>query len=162
MTLSPLGIALNMQPNVAAPPRTGVNPTDVTAAYGLSANMAEQQYQAKLAQQNATWGGLAGLGSAGMLAFGPKLAGLFSPSAAGAAIGKLGATAAAPSVAAADWSLPTLSGLGIDTGLGTAGLTGAGDVAGSIAAGTAAAAAPAVADAGAMSLADLLPFLALA
>jgi hypothetical protein len=68
MALSPLGIALmqaQTQQPTAHPGQIG--PTDTLGAYQLSGNMAEQQYQAQLAQQNALWGGLAGLGAAGIV-----------------------------------------------------------------------------------------------
>jgi hypothetical protein len=76
MALSPLGMSLMMQPPASQPRPGVVAPTDVLGAYNLSGNMAEQQYQAKLNQQNALWGGLAGLGSAGIIGgahlFGPS------------------------------------------------------------------------------------------
>lgn len=53
---------------IATPSATGVSPTDVTGAAGLSANSAMQRYQAQLAQQNATYGGLASLAGTGAMA----------------------------------------------------------------------------------------------
>ena len=70
--LSPLGIALSMQPPQAQAAKPPVAPTDVLGAYKLSTDAANTQYLAKLQQQNAMWGGLAGLGSAGLLAA-PKI-----------------------------------------------------------------------------------------
>lgn len=170
--LSPLGIALSMQPQQEQPTRPGVAPTDVIGAYKLATDAANTQYLAKLQQQNAMWGGLAGLGSAGLLAA-PRmyssgmlsgLPGLFGSggsAAAGAgsdmALGGLGADAGAAA-----------GGLGADAALGGTGAVlgdaGAigGDLAGLGTVGTdlAAAAAPAAADAAAgFSLADILPFL---
>lgn len=158
--LSPLGIALSMQgPNDPAS-RPNIAPTDVVGAYKLATDAANTQYLAKLQQQNAMWGGLAGLGGAGLLAA-PRmyssgmLPGLFgggggaagtAGSVAGAAGGAdaLGAGAAdalAPT-AAADFAAPALADAG--------GVAGADALA---------AAAPAAADAASFSLADILPFL---
>jgi hypothetical protein len=82
MALTPLGAALLLAQNQAAPPnvqqatfnqpstpqpRATVDPTNVLGAYQLSGNMAEQQYQAQLQQQLGLWGGLAGIGSAGIV-----------------------------------------------------------------------------------------------
>lgn len=53
---------------ITTPTPTTVSPTDVIGATGLSQNAAMQQYQAQLAQQNAMFGGLASLGSAGLMA----------------------------------------------------------------------------------------------
>lgn len=50
------------------PAQTSVNPTDVIGANALSTNAAMQAYQAKLAQQNAMFGGLASLGGSGLMA----------------------------------------------------------------------------------------------
>lgn len=145
MAMTPLGIALSMQPPADQASKPAVAPTDVIGAYKLATDAANTQYLAKLQQQNAMWGGLAGLGSAGMLAA-PRiyssgmLQGLFAPSAGAGAAGLAG-------------DAPALA--------GAAGLAGDVGAAGSIA-GDMAAAAPAVADAGsaaAFSLADLLPFI---
>lgn len=75
--VSPLTQAMMFQGTVN-PAQTGIAPTDVVGAYKLASDVAERNYQAKLAQQNAMWGGLAGLGGAGILGFGPSIAkGLF-------------------------------------------------------------------------------------
>jgi hypothetical protein len=154
MPLSPLGIALMMQAPNAQPRPGAVAPTDMLGAYKLSTDAANTQYLAKLQQQNALWGGLAGLGGAGMLAA-PRMyssgmfSGLFGPSA--------GASGAAGTDAGA---LGASAGLGSDAALSV--MPGiAGDAAGSVGADLAAAALPAAADAGtaAFSLADILPFL---
>lgn len=71
--VSPLTQALAFQDSVKPTP-SQVYPTNVVGAYNLASNVAEQNYQAQLAKQNAMWGGLAGLGGAGILAFGPKMA----------------------------------------------------------------------------------------
>src|SRR5580704_8751969 len=60
--------SLSQLAQAPAPPRNQVNPTDMLGAFNLATDTAEKNYQAKLAQQNATWGGLAGLGGAGLLA----------------------------------------------------------------------------------------------
>jgi len=73
---SPLAMALlqaqagsgTPQPNVAT-----VAPTNMVQATSDYNTAMEQSYQAQLAQQNAFWGGLAGLGSAGILAGGKYL-----------------------------------------------------------------------------------------
>jgi hypothetical protein len=69
---SPLAQALALQGSVRGSPVT-VSPTDVIGAYKLSSDVAEKNYQAKLAAQNAMWGGLASLGAAGAIGFGPSL-----------------------------------------------------------------------------------------
>lgn len=209
---SPLAQALSFQ-NSVSPVPSQVAPTNVVGAYSLASDVAEKNYQAQLAKQNAFWGGLAGLGGAGVLAFGKPLAGkLFggattpaaastsaatSPLAAatggatdgggilsgGASLGiSPDAFAAQPGLAAADSGMsgPLASLLGssatpsVAGDFGLAGLGGAGADAGagSIAADLGAAGgtdalaslgAGAGADAAAgFSLADLLPFLALA
>jgi hypothetical protein len=173
MALSPLGLALMMQaPGAQARPGV-VAPTDTLGAYNLTANMAEQQYQAKLQQQNALWGGLAGIGSAGIIgaskipaiqnAVGNWLTG--GGAAPAAAPGTIGAAAtdyaANPILGDADFSsllsagAPSLWG----AGTGAAADAGAGSVAADLAADTGTAAAGAGADAAGMGLADLLPFL---
>ena len=142
MALSPLGLALMMQPPPSQARPGTVSPTDTLGAYNLATNTAEQQYQAKLAQQNALWGGLAGLGSAGIIASpklfgtGGPLSGLFSS-----------APAAAPSVASAAAPLSSLTG------------ADAGSVAGDIAADTGVAAAGDAGADAAGGLAAILPFL---
>lgn len=70
---SPLAQALAFQGSVS-PAQTGIAPTDVVGAYKLASDVAEKNYQAKLAANNAMWGGLAGLGGAGITAFGPSIA----------------------------------------------------------------------------------------
>lgn len=55
------------QPLVPPTP-TSVSPTDVVGATGIYSNAAQQSYAAQLAQQNAMFGGLAGLGGAGLMA----------------------------------------------------------------------------------------------
>lgn len=52
------------------PFRATVAPTDVEKAYSDYNNAMEQAYQAKIAQQNAMWGGLAQLGGAAILGAG--------------------------------------------------------------------------------------------
>jgi hypothetical protein len=67
MALSPLAIALMQAQTQQPPARPGqISPTDTLGAYQLAGNMAEQQYQAQLNQQNALWGGLASVGGAGI------------------------------------------------------------------------------------------------
>ena len=173
MALSPLGIALMMQaPGAQARPGT-VAPTDTLGAYNLTANMAEQQYQAKLQQQNALWGGLAGIGSAGIIGASKipaiqNAVGSWLGAAPAAAPGTIGAAAtdyaANPILSSADFS--SLLGAGAPSlwGAGAAADAGAGSVASGIAtdtalAGGADAAAGGGAAAAGMSLADLIPFL---
>ncbi len=211
MALSPLAEMLQMQQPITPHTPTQVAPTDVTGAYALSTNAANQQYLAKLNQQNALWGGLAGLGGAGLQA--SILRGVFSPAAATPAASALpsswlpassvGAGANVPLSSAPGWAssiLPSdLTGAAAG-GTSVAGavaptadaaftggtsavpfLTAGGDAAGTVGADLAAAApaatdatgaglaalfgagggAAAAADTG-MSLADLLPFLAVA
>jgi hypothetical protein len=154
---SPLALAMMMP---GANPPGQMQPTNVTAAYQLSQDASEKNYQAKLAQQNAMFGGLAGLGSAGILAAGAHSA---APAAAAAH-----AAAAAPLTGAAPVAFP---GIGSLSDLFPAAATGATDAsfaAGApVAADLAATAAPAAADAGlaagGFGVADLLamlPFLA--
>jgi hypothetical protein len=67
MALSPLAVALMQAQTQQPPARPGqISPTDTLGAYQLAGNMAEQQYQAQLNQQNALWGGLASVGGAGI------------------------------------------------------------------------------------------------
>lgn len=70
--------AANRQP--PAPPQTTVAPTPVASIYANNDAQKMDQYKAQLAAENAKFGGLASLGSSGILAFGPKMFG----SAAGA------------------------------------------------------------------------------
>lgn len=182
--VSPLAQALAFQ-NSVQPAQSGVAPTDVVGAYKLANEAATRNYQARLAQQQAMFGGLAGIGSAGIMGFGPSLAkkwfGAGLPTAAGAAPGA--AEAAGVVAPAATSALPTAAGsamaspfgwggatLGADvagTGIADAGLgtlaPAAASVAGDIGA---AGAGTAVADAAASTipewLTSFLPFLALA
>ena len=92
---SPLALALmqGTQAGTSPPPfHATVAPTDVEKAYSDYNNAMMQAYSAQLGQQNAMWGGLAGLGGAGILTL-PKL--LSGGGAAGGALaGGGGATAA--------------------------------------------------------------------
>jgi hypothetical protein len=114
-------------------------------AYALSQNAAEQNYQAQLAQQNAMWGGLAGLGSAG-ISVAPKLYSALNPATQAAG-------AAAPSVAAGLASAAPAAYNGIGSVADAA--SAVPSVASSIAADT-----PAVADAAAGGASGLDAFLA--
>ena len=103
---SPLALALMQGQQQATPQqpfRAQVAPTDVTKAYSDYNNAMMQAYSAQLGQQNAMWGGLAGLGGAGILTL-PKLLG-----GAGGAIGSDGSSAIA-------------SGLGLGSGISDADL----------------------------------------
>ena len=71
--VSPLVQAMTYQGSVQ-PAQSGIAPTDVVGAYKLASDVAEKNYQAQLAKQNALWGGLAGLGGAGIAGFGPSAA----------------------------------------------------------------------------------------
>jgi hypothetical protein len=83
--VSPLVQALAYQGSVNPVP-SSVNPTNVVGAYQLASDVAEKNYQAQIAKQNAFWGGLAGLGGAGVLAFGrPAASKLFGGTPAAAA-----------------------------------------------------------------------------
>lgn len=87
---SPLALALmqGQQAGTPQPPfRATVAPTDVEKAYTDYNNAMMQAYSAQLGQQNAMWGGLAGLGSAGIMTL-PKMLG-------GGGAGAAGSTAAA-------------------------------------------------------------------
>jgi hypothetical protein len=63
---SPLATALAYQGSVNTPTTT-VAPTDVVGAYKNNQDALEKNYQAKIAQQNAIFGGLAGLGGAALM-----------------------------------------------------------------------------------------------
>ena len=187
MALSPLGIALMMQQPTPAPNPGKVAPTDVQGAFNASTQEANTQYQAKLAQQNALWGGLAGLGGAGIIGASKipaiqNAVGSWLGGGAGAGSSDLASGASTVGNWLSDPAfsslLPASMGGGSAStlapgaaaatgwaptaaGAADAGATGAADagsVAAADAAGTAAAGAGA-ADAGAFSVADLLPFL---
>lgn len=104
---SPLATAL-LQAGAAGTPqqpfRATVMPTDVQKAYSDYNNAMMQAYAAQVGQQNAMWGGLAGLGSAGLMGSGgiKGLSGLLSSGAgaAGAGAADAGATAAGAELAA--------------------------------------------------------------
>jgi len=64
--MSPLALALMPPQPAQARPGT-VAPTNVLGAYQLSTQAAEQNYQNQLQAQDALWGGLASLGTAGIL-----------------------------------------------------------------------------------------------
>src|SRR6185437_4348277 len=98
--MSPLAAALSMQQPMVPSSRAQIAPTDVLGAYNLSANMANNQYLAKLQQQNALWGGLAGIGGAGLEGYMLK-GGLFGANPATAAAATNAATAGAPAASAA-------------------------------------------------------------
>jgi hypothetical protein len=68
--VSPLAQAIAFQ-NASQPAQTGIAPTDVVGAYKLASDVAEKNYQAKMAAQMGMWGGLASLGSAGIRGFAP-------------------------------------------------------------------------------------------
>jgi len=134
MAMSPLAEALAMQHQVQ-PNQEQVQPANVLGAYQLASQVAEQNYQAKIAQQNALWGGLASLGSAGVLGFGkPWFTQYLANAAKGAgnaANGATGAANAASPAAAAGTADATGAGAGAaaDAGAGSvagdyAGLTG--------------------------------------
>lgn len=92
---SPLGLAIAQAQGAGTNPtpfRATVAPTDVEKAYSDYNNAMMQAYAAHLGQQNAMWGGLAGLGGAGITTL-PKLLGGAGGSAA--AMGGEGSTAIA-------------------------------------------------------------------
>lgn len=162
---SPLALALMSPGGPTAPSGFGASPlapTNVIGAYGQSQDAAEKNYEAKLQQQNAMWGGLAGLGSAGITAA-PRLYSALNAggSAAGANIAGMGA---GDSLALAPGAGEVLGGSTVADALGGAGAAAGTDAAfaagAPVAADLAATAAPAAADAAGMSIADLLPFLA--
>lgn len=72
---SPLATILAHQAPAQNMPTPNVNPTDVSGIYKSSYDAAMEKYKADMARNNAMWGGLAGLGGAGIQAFGPKLFG---------------------------------------------------------------------------------------
>lgn len=68
---SPLATALTGAYGAGTPPtpyHANVAPTDIEKAYSDYNNAQMQAYAAQVAQQNAMWGGLASLGSAGLMA----------------------------------------------------------------------------------------------
>jgi hypothetical protein len=163
---SPLALAL-MSPNAPGITQpsgfspSSLQPTNVIGAYQNSQNAAEQNYQAQLQQNNAMWGGLAGLGSSAVLAG----ANYLKPAAAAAV--PVGGAAAANTAAAgsafgsAPVAYPGIGSISDLLGGGGAAATDAYAAGAPIAADVAASAAPAVADAGAsFSIADILPLLA--
>lgn len=78
-----------------APPQATIAPTNVAGIYANNDSQRLDEYKAQLAQQNAMYGGLAGLGSAAIGAGGKLLA----PAAAGtAAAGAGGGTSALASL----------------------------------------------------------------
>jgi hypothetical protein len=95
---SPLASAI-LQGTAAATPqqpfRASVAPTDVEKANADYNNAIQQTYAAQLGQQNAMWGGLAGLGSAGIMTLPKLLGGGASAGVAGGASGAAGTAAAA-------------------------------------------------------------------
>ncbi len=96
---SPLAQMLAQAQIAGTPPtpfHATVAPTDVEKAYNDYNNTMMQAYQGKVAQNNAMWGGLAGLGSAGITTL-PKLL--------GGAGGLSGAAAAAPDISAGAMSV---------------------------------------------------------
>jgi hypothetical protein len=91
--MSPLAAALSMQQPIMPSSKAQIAPTDVLGAYQLSTNAANQQYLAKMQQQNSLWGGLAGLGGSALTA--SILKGWNPFSAASTALGS-GATGSVP------------------------------------------------------------------
>jgi hypothetical protein len=63
---SPLALALMQQQPSTAPPQVSVTPTDVAQIYKNSQDAALTAYKAQLDQNNAMWGNLTKLGSAGI------------------------------------------------------------------------------------------------
>jgi hypothetical protein len=97
---SPLALALMQGQGAAGVPQpytAQVAPTNFTQANSDYNNAMSQSYAAQLGQQNALWGGLAGLGSAGILVA-PKLMGSGAGAAGGASLlgNASGGTAALP------------------------------------------------------------------
>lgn len=182
---SPLIQALAYQ-NSVSPAQSGIAPTDVIGSYKLASDVAEKNYQAQLAKQQAMWGGLAGIGSAGALAFGPSLAKKYfgagstaaSPTAATAPasvaspVADAGAAASTSPVAAFEPLGADALGLGggaptvaADLGLGGADAVGTGTVAADLGLGGAAATGADAAGTAALAglpdwLAAMLPFMA--
>ncbi len=65
-----LGTGQVQQPNFVNTPQTQVAPTDVIGAYNSAQQQQNAQYAAQLQSQNATMGGLFGLGGSALLAGG--------------------------------------------------------------------------------------------
>jgi len=162
MAISPLGIALSEQQPIMPAKPGQVAPTDVLGAYQTYINAANTQYQAKLQQQNALWGGLAQLGGAGIIggskvpAIQDAVSNLLSPGTGASSYSGLASNAST----LGDWmSDPALASIGTGEGAGGApavwnigaGTTGAADAG---ATGAADAGSVAAADAGVTGAAD--------
>jgi hypothetical protein len=117
---SPLAQAIAFQ-NAVNPTQSGIAPTDVVGAYKLASDVAEKNYQAQLAKQQALWGGLAGIGSAGILGFGKPLAekwlGTAAPTTAGTA-SPAASAAVAPTASGTTMAWPGATGVA-DAGTAT-------------------------------------------
>jgi hypothetical protein len=143
---SPLALALAQAGGGQPPPNIPqVAPTNFVQANSDYNNSMEQAYAAKLGQQNAMWGGLAGLGSAGVLTL-PKLLSGAGTAASGLAALPYGAAIPGAIGATSVGGAPLVAG-GVDAAL-------AGGTDAALAAGADAAAAG-----GTDALASLLPFL---
>jgi hypothetical protein len=160
---SPLALALMQGQSASGVPPANiaqVAPTNMVQATSDFNNAMEQSYQAQLQQQNAMWGGLAGLGSAGILA-GAKYLG--SPAATAATTAASAAPAAAATPAVASNALDSLMLGGGATGAPLS-LAAPGAVADAVGAGDAAAdagaTAAAAAGSGGLDLASLLALFA--
>lgn len=163
--VSPLVQALSFQ-NSVNPVPSAVAPTDVVGAYRLATDAAEKSYAAKIAQQNAMFGGLAGLGGAGIAAFGPQAAKSLFGGGVGPATAPIAETPALAAGASpgAIGALPGLTSgatggagtIAADMGLGGAG-AGAGSVADALGATGATAGADALAAAGTDAAAASIP-----
>lgn len=148
---SPLAYALSAGQPLVPSSKAQIAPADVLGAYQMSTNQANQQYLAKLQQQNSLWGGLAGLGGSALTA--SILKGSLFPGATTAATAAAapGAVAGIPGVALPSAFAP-LSGMGNFAGVPLAGLAPpAADAAG---AGLADAGGTAAADLGGTAAAD--------
>lgn len=109
---SPLAQALAFQ-NAVQPAQSPITPADILGAYKLHSDVAEKNYQAKLQQMQAMWGGLASLGAAGILGFGkPWATNFFGKGGAGAANGAT-PVGASSSSAGADAAAAPLDDLGM-------------------------------------------------
>lgn len=96
---SPLAMVLGQQAPAQATPTPTVAGTNVAGIFKDSYDAAMEKYKADMARNNAMWGGLAGLGGAGITAFGPKLFGGASAAGASGAGAGVGASLA-PTVGA--------------------------------------------------------------